>query len=259
MHPLRATLCVCALLLPPAVLAAPDPLAKDPGDHVAQVIGWSSDETRFALRLYTRSPAPRGEQDPESCEGYVTAEGHPFRGSLAVLVYEGGRLLSLFPIQDAGPCTPLTQAQERLNTALKRLEALDIRTGAPTQELIFPSETSVLQVARAPQVPYTLEYTERFIPQAPPKPGVQRGTLEQELALRKDGARTKVLSRRSPYEYATATAGYWRTGPDRVFLSPTGKTLVVLGAERVGNLNGGRKSLRLLGVLAWSGEQLKPL
>jgi hypothetical protein len=259
MHPLLASLCVCALLLPPAVLAAPDPLAKDPGDHGAQLIGWSSDETRFALRLYTRSPSARGEREPEFCEGYVNGEGHPFRGSLAVLVYEGGRLLSLFPIQDAGPCTPLTQAQERLNAALKRLEALDIRPGPPAQELIFPSETSVLQVARPPQAPYTLEYAERLVPQSPSKPGVQRGTLEQELSMLKDGARVKVLSRRTPYEYATATAGYWRSGPDRVFVSPSGKTLVVLGTERVGNLSGGRKSLRLLGVLSWSGEQLKPL
>ncbi|SEK71637.1 hypothetical protein SAMN05444354_102155 [Stigmatella aurantiaca] len=262
MHPLLAPLCVCALLLPSTLLAAQDPLAKGQGDHVAQVIGWSSDEKRFAVRLYARSqPAsPQVDREPEACEGYVNGEGHPFRGSLTVLAYEGGRLLSLFPIQEAGTCTPLTQAQERLNAALKRLEALGIQMGAPAKELLFSPETGGLRVEDGPQAPYTLEYAERLVPQPPkPKQSLQRGVLEQELSVLKGGTRTKVLSRRTPYEYTTAAAGYWRPGLDRLFLSPSGKTLVVMGAERVGNLSGGRKSLRLLGVLVWSGEQLKPL
>ncbi|SES81421.1 hypothetical protein [Stigmatella erecta] len=262
MHSLLASFCLCALLLPSAVRAAQDPLATGQGEHAAQVIGWSDDEKRFAVRLYARAPpaSPQLEREPETCEGYVNSEGHPFRGSLTVLAYEGGRLLSSFPIQEAGPCTPLTQAQERLNAALKRLEALGIRMGPPAKELLFTPEIGGLRVEDGPQAPYTLEYAERIVPQpSKPKQSLQRGSLEQELSVLKEGTRTKVLSRRTSYEYSAAAAGYWRPGLDRIFLSPSGRTLVVMGAERVGNLSGGRKALRLLGVLAWSGGQLKPL
>ncbi|MDC0707774.1 hypothetical protein POL68_04770 [Stigmatella sp. ncwal1] len=261
MYHLLASLCVCALLLPPAAFAVEDPLAKGQGDHVAQVIGWSQDEKRFALRLYAHAqrPAQGVETAPEACEGYVNPEGNPFHGSLAVLAYEGTRLLALFPIQDEGACTPLSEAQRRLDAATKRLASLGIPLGSPSKELLFSSGPGSLQVQAGPQAPYRLEYVERILPQAPePKSGMQRGTLEQELYVIKAEVRKKVLSRRTAYAYSTGAAGYWRPGLDRIFVSPSGKTLVVVGAERVGNLSGGRKSLRLLGVLSWVGETLKP-
>jgi hypothetical protein len=262
MYPLFISLCVCVLLLPSAVRAAPDPLSKGQGDPVAQVIGWSSNEKRFALRLYVRAPPapPHMEQEPEPCEGYVNSEGNPFRGSLSVLAYEGTRLLSAFPIQEEGACTPLDEAQKRLNAALKQLEALGIPLDSPAKELPFATGPGGLRVEEGPQAPYGLEYAERLLPQASnPKQTTQRGTLEQELYMLKGGTRTKVLSRRTAYEYPSAAAGYWQSGLDRVYLSPSGQTLVVMGTERTGNLSGGRKVLRLLGVLSWSGGQLKPL
>ncbi|EAU62582.1 hypothetical protein STIAU_6707 [Stigmatella aurantiaca DW4/3-1] len=227
---------------------------------MAQVMGWSQDEKRFALRLYVRvqRPGQEGQTAPEACEGYVTPEGNPFHGSLSLLAYEGTRLLAQMPIQDAGACTPLSEAQKRLDAATKRLETLGIRLGNPSNELFFSGSGS-LRVQEGLQAPYSLEYIERILPQAPePKSGMQRGTLEQEVYVIKAEARKKVLSRRSAYAYATGAAGYWRPGTDRVFVSPSGKTLVVMGAERVGNLSGGHRSLRLLGVLSWLGETLKP-
>jgi hypothetical protein len=73
------------------------------------------------------------------------------------------------------------------------------------------------------------------------------------------GKRQKVLGRKGTYEFSKDAAGYWTAGLDRLWLSPSGSTVVVVGYERVGNIGGGRKSLRLLGVLGWSGNALKPL
>jgi hypothetical protein len=77
--------------------------------------------------------------------------------------------------------------------------------------------------------------------------------------VRKGETRQKLLTRKASYSYSTRMTGYWETGLARVFVSPSGKTLVVLGHEIVGNMASRRKSLRLLGVLGWSGDALKPL
>jgi len=263
MFPLLRTLGICALLL--MVLpahAAKDLLAQGTDDHEAQIIGWSADGKRFAVRLYVRDPltSQRVDEEPTTCEGYLNHEGNPFRGGLFLLAYERSRLLSTFPIHDKERCTPPDEAKQRLENAKKRLGALGINLEAPGQELIPPPNDNRVTVSQGTQAPYTLEYEVRLPAQAPaPSSGKQRGTVEQTLYVHKGDTRQKVLSRKTPYEYSTAMAGYWRAGLDRVFLSPSGTTLVVLSHERVGNMSGGRKSLRLLGVLSWSGNTLKPL
>jgi hypothetical protein len=49
-----------------------------------QVIGWSADEQRFAVRLYTDeiSDLELEVQDIPFCPGYVNHEGKKFRGSM---------------------------------------------------------------------------------------------------------------------------------------------------------------------------------
>jgi hypothetical protein len=262
MNPLFASLGLCVLLAALPAHAATDPLAQGTEEHDAQVIGWSGDGKRFAVRLYFLEPfTPRESMDDvPPCDGYVTHEGNPFRGGLVLLAYERGRLLSTFPIRERERCTPTAEAEKRLEAAKKRLEALGIRLDATGKEILSTLNAPSITVEQGAQAPYTLEYEERATPAAAAvKSEKQRGTLVQDLHVRRGKARQKLLSRKTPYEYSTTMAGYLRTGLDRVWLSPSGTTVVVLGYERVGNMRGGRKSLRLLGVLGWSGSALKPL
>lgn len=262
MNRLLSSLGLCAFLAALPVHAATDPLAQGTDDHDAQVIGWSHDGARVAVRLYLFEPfKPRpafGERPP--CDGYLTHEGNPFRGGLVLLAYERGRLVSSFPIRDANTCTPSAEAEKRLEAAKKKLGAMGIQLDAPGQELLAGVTGSSVTVEKGAQAPYTIEYTESATPRSSgAKSGKQRVTVEQEVSVRKGTARQKVLSRKGSYEYSTAAAGYLRTGLDRVWLSPSGSTLVVLGFERIGNMGGGRKSLRILGMVGWSGTALKPL
>jgi hypothetical protein len=263
MNPLLPSLGLCALLFAlPVQAALPDPLVQGTEAHEAQILGWSADGKRFAVRLYllpafaTRvAPEP-----PPFCEGYVTHENNYFRGGLVWLAYERGHLLSSFLILNPDTCTPVEEAEQRLANARKKLGELGIKLETPGQELVPPINASVITVSQGPHAPYTIEYEEHATAQAPDtKAGKQRGTLEQTVYVRKGAARQKVLGRKTPYEYPTAMMGYLKTGLDRVWLSPSGSTLVVIGYERVGNMGGGRKSLRMLGMLGWSGNTLKPL
>jgi hypothetical protein len=253
---------ICALLLALPAHAARDPLAQGTEDHDVQIVGWSADERRFAVRLYLRDPfLPRQFlDDPLPCEGYVNHEGNPFLGGVVLLVYERGRLLSIFPIRDKERCTPPDEASKRIDKATKQLAALGIDLHAPGTQLLPTLDSPRITVDQGPQAPYTLEYEAQAPPQgAGPKDGKRKGTSDQALYVRKGDVRQKVLDRKASYEYSTAMAGYWQPGLDRVVLSPSGNTLIVLGNERTGNLGGSRKSLRLLGVLRWSGATLKPL
>jgi hypothetical protein len=252
-----------ALLLALPALAAPkDPLAKGTEDHEAQVIGWSADERRFALRLYVREAAHIERKDDEivACEGYLTHEEHPLRGGMVLLAYERGRLLSTFPIYDDDKCTPPAESKKRMEDAKKKLGALGINLAAAGQELIPLHNGPAVTVSEGLQAPYTLEF-EKLLKNkvVDPKARTERGTAEQNLYLRKGEARQKLLTRTLAYNFSTSMTGYWEPGLARVFVSPSGKTLVVLSHEILGNMATRRKSLRLMGVLGWSGSTLKPL
>jgi hypothetical protein len=259
---LLRVLALCALLLALPAHAARDPLAQGLEDHEAQVIGWSADERRFAVRLYLRDAADFERKDDEivACEGYVTHEGHPLRGGLVLLAYERGRLLSSFPIYEREKCTPPDVSQKRLEDATKKLGALGINLEVPGQEFIPMLNGPTVTVSQGPQGSYVLEYEKRLQGKAvDAKSAQERGTVEQDLYVRKGDTRQKLFTRKSSYTYSTRMNGYWEPGLSRVFTSPSGKTLVVLGHEITGNMASRRKSLRLLGVLGWSGDSLKPL
>ncbi|MFL5349728.1 MAG: hypothetical protein ACJ8AT_33440 [Hyalangium sp.] len=263
MNPILPALGLCALLLTlPVQAAAPDPLVQGTEDHEAQILGWSADGKRFAMRLYLHPPftSRAAPNPPPYCEGYVNHENHYFHGGLVWLAYERGHLLDSFVILAPDTCTPIPEAEQRLAAAKKKLAELGISLEATGQELVPPVNTNTLAVDQGPHAPYTLEYEEHTTAQAPnSKSGNKRGTLEQSVYMQQGKARQKLLGRKVPYEYSAAMMGYLRTGLDRVWLSPSGSTMVVLGYERVGNMSGGRKSLRMLGMLGWSGNALKPL
>lgn len=263
MNPILPALGLCALLLAlPAQAAAPDPLVQGTEDHEAQILGWSADGKRFAMRLYLHPPfASRAAPTPlPYCEGYVNHEKHYFHGGLVWLAYEHGHLLDSFVILAPDTCTPVFEAEQRVAAAQKKLAELGIRMDAPGQELVPSGNPSAITVSEGPHAPYTLEYEEHATPPvSDPKSDKKRGTLEQAVYLRQGKTRQKLLGRKVPYEYSATMMGYLRTGLDRVWLSPSGTTIVVLSYERVGNMSGGRKSLRMLGMLGWSGNTLKPL
>jgi hypothetical protein len=253
--------CAVLLLALPSH-AAPDPLAQSKADHDAQIVGWSADETRFAIRLYLRDTFATRQflNDPIPCEGYVNHEGNTFLGGVVLLVYERGKLLHHFPIRDTDRCTPPDEASKRIDKATKRLTAMGINLHTPGTQIVSTLDQPRISVEQGPQAPYTIEYEAQApAADAPPKNGRLQGTSDQALYVRKGDTRAKVLSRKAAYDYSPAMAGYWRPGLDRVVLSPSGNTLIVLGNERTGNMSGSRKSLRLLGVLRWSGTTLKPL
>lgn len=262
MNALLRALGLCALLLTLPAHAAKDPLARGTEDHTAQLIGWSADEKRFALRLYLRDAAisDRKDDEPIACPGYTDNEGNPLRGGLVVLVYERGRLLSSFPIYDREKCTPPDVSKKRQEAATKKLAALGISLERRGQYYVPKFQGPTVTVSEGAQAPYTLEYEERLQSTgADPSKGLVRGTVEQDLYVRKGETRQKVLTRKAPYEYSTRMAGGWKAGLDLVFASPSGNTLVVLSHEFVANMASRRKSLRLMGVLSWSSGTLKPL
>jgi len=253
-------LCVLVLALPAS--AARDPLTQGTEDHEAQIVGWSADEKRFAIRLYVRESSLHERKDDEAiaCEGYTTHEEHPLRGGMVLLAYERGRLLSTFPIFDTHRCTPPEEAKKRFEDANKKLIGLGIDLNAPGQEIIPLFNGPTAKVSQGPQAPYSLEYEKRLGNKVVnTKAGEERGTVEQELYLRKGDARQKLFTRKSSYAYSTRVNGYWEPGLSLVCVSPSGKTLVVLGHEITGNLTKRRRSQRLLGVLGWDGNTLKPL
>jgi hypothetical protein len=258
--PRLLSLCVLMLALPAS--AAKDPLAQGTEDHEAQVIGWSADEKRFAVRLYLREAALHERKDDEiiACEGYLTHEEHPLRGGMVLLAYERGRLLSTFPIYDNNRCTPPDESKKRLEDAKKKLSGLGINLDTPGQEIIPLFNGPKANVSQGPQGPYSLEYEKRLLNKVVnAKAGEERGNVEQDLYLSKGDTRQKLFTRKSSYAYSTRVNGYWEPGLSRVFVSPSGKTLVVLGHEITGNMTKRRSSLRLLGVLGWDGDTLKPL
>ena len=149
---------------------------------------------------------------------------------------------------------------KRLEDAKKKLSALGINLEAPGREFIPLHNGPAVTISQGPQAPYVLEHEKRLLNKVVnTKAGEERGTAEQNLYLRKGEARKKLLTRKVSYTYSTRMTGYWEAGLDRVFASPSGKTLVVLGNEVTGSMARRRKSLRLLGVLGWSGDALKPL
>src|SRR5262245_62003734 len=87
--------------------------------HDVQMIGWSKDESRYALRVYELAPEVF---DPDLhkvsfCKGYVDHTGKRFRGGLWLLFYVGNRQKGQWQIQDSRTCTPPETARDRLTQA----------------------------------------------------------------------------------------------------------------------------------------------
>jgi hypothetical protein len=237
-----------------------------------EILGWSSDEQRFALRVYDDTSSP-GDSE-KSCPGYVNHKGNPFTGSLKLGVYEQGKEPIWFPIQDAGKCTPPKKARERLDKAKQELARLGIDLGQkqPGTQLGLDSKGKIL-VKEGPGAPYTFEYEQQVETSVKDKGRARKAKTQEEeeeeeledefrvnemkgemvVFVRKGEARTKLFS--EPV-YATFIPGHGEQHDVRlanVWLSPSGKRAVFISQTHHGHPRDSAHTLRILGMVSVDG------
>jgi hypothetical protein len=271
MHPLlarlSATLLGLALVVARPALAgdeaAQDPLVDGRGNHELQVIGWSADDQRFAVRLYERDIETfEPVKKPLVCEGYVDHRGKRFRGTLRLRVYEGDRVVANHVIQQKEPCTPTDKATARLAAAKEDLARLGIdltRTGTVRAvPWVVDNRLSIeergklkasMVVKQGPGAPYTLQFVNnlRFVMGEGGFDNHASG--KQQVYLRHEGKRRQVAERAVKAVFMTAMAGHWEAGFSEVIISPSGQKLVVVGYERDSSMRHRARMLRLVGVV----------
>jgi hypothetical protein len=235
-----------------------------------QVVGWSADEQRFAVRRFEleEGDPSMGDDEESFCPGYVDHEGKKFRGALKLAVYEKGKQLATYSIQDAGTCTPPKLARARLDRAKQELAKLgiDLKQKEPGTELL-PGEDATITVSEGPGAPYTLEAEEqvketnlkgRALTEEEENDAHSERRVKGQLLvfLNQGGKRRQVLSQKVDGSYTPMMAGHHWTKLARVWLSPGGRTVVVISETSSGNMRGASQSLDVMGVLSWSGTPL---
>jgi len=247
------------------------------GEQSIQLIGWSADEQRFAVRVYTDETSDMEAEEAPFCPGYVNHQGRKFRGSLTLAVYDKDQKPTGFPIQDSGKCTPPKKAKERLEKAKKELATLgiDLNQKKPGTELT-PDKKGLLTINEGPGAPYTLEAEEQVeetLEGVDPfkKPKTQEEREEQEyqeavadrhvkgelvVFVRQGSERRKLLSQKVEGRFTPMQAGHHETKLYRVWLSPSGKTVVFITRTSSGNMRDLNISQQVLGTLRWEGVPL---
>jgi hypothetical protein len=242
------------------------------GQQSLQVVGWSSDEQRLVVRLYELEEVDpsMGDDEESLCPGYVNHEGNKFRGSLQLVVYEKGKRLAAYPIQDLEPCTPPKQARARLDKAKQELAKLgiDLKQKQPGTALATDKDGKIT-VTQGPGAPYTLEAEEQVTESVEARPkGMTLDDDEFELHalrqvkgalvlfVRQGSERRQLLSQKVEGSYTRMMAGRHSARLAQVWLSPSGKTLAVISETSSGNVRSTTQSVALMGVLSWSGAPL---
>jgi hypothetical protein len=236
-----------------------------------QLLGWSGDEQRFAVREYDHTDLGESGMDepPPPCPGYVDHEGKPFTGSLTLSVYEKGKQRDSFSIQDGAPCTPPKEAKARLAQAKQALAKLgiDLKQKKVGTELT-PDAEGRIRVNEGPGAPYTLVAEHRQPPKKKAAAQEAESSAEEDpnvpvevnyslvVSVDKDGKRRQLFSRKVEGTYTPMLGGRYSTELNRVWLSPTGQTLVFITLTSSGNMRGREESLEVLGALSWAGAPL---
>jgi hypothetical protein len=234
--------------------------------HEVQILGWSKDERRYALRVYDLLDLAGEEEEPPSCKGYVDHEGKKFRGGLSFALYEGERRIGAWRIQEAGTCTPPETARERLAQAKAALTEQGIDLAAPGATLRGkagqrPSSrqkgrkeisqlTTTLLLPHGPWASRKLEVDCRVETQELLEDGedygMRRSSATFALRIRAGKSPTPLSEfRLSPAHWSLNMAGHWSPAFDSLFVSPSGRVLVALARVRHGNMRGS-SSPRLL-------------
>jgi hypothetical protein len=242
-------------------VAAPvDPLAAaadSAGVQKAQIIGWSEDGTRFAVRLFELEPEDDMGDEAPYCKGYIDHEGKRFRGSLTLLVYEGKELLEAHPIQEAEKCTKGKEAKSRLAWAKASFERLGVsleRKGTALTPRKKKNKATV-KVTTGPGAPFEILYERKNELAKDVEGGMRRREKGAEtLAMKSDDTLRILVKGSYDVTYELTGAGSWDRGLDHVALSHDGRTLVAVGYDEEGNMRGRTRRLFLMSVTSAGGK-----
>lgn len=271
----RASLLLALLLLTSnAALAKGKASAKAPTapemPHDLQVIGWSKDEKRFAIRVYELNGETNElDEPPPYCPGYIHHKGKKFRGALRLQLFEGDKALNTWNIQDAQPCTPPDVARDRLAQAQAALNEQGVELTAiggmalPTQKPKPPPKrkgrawvTTAASAVLLPSGPWAGQRIEiscrvdnRESANAKGDPSVPITSQALFKVGLRAGKNLMPLGEfpLGPADWSATQTGHWTPTFDRLLLSPSGKSFVVLAHLDEGNMQGGASYSRVLG------------
>lgn len=225
--------------------------------HEVQLLGWSKDERRYALRIYDVLDLGGEEEPPPFCKGYVDHAGRKFRGGLSFVLYEGEKRIGAWRIQDLKTCTPLETAHERLAQAKAALaeQGIDLEaTGAilkgkagqkPSTRTKGRKQTTVLTTTlvlphgawASKELEVDCRVESQELSEDDEYPPLRRSSATFTLRLR-EGKRATALGefRMDPIDWSLHMAGHWSAEFDCLFISPSGRVLVGLARVKHGNM-----------------------
>jgi hypothetical protein len=258
-------------------------------DSLKEPIGWSADEQRFVVRIFDYDTGDDfgTEEPPPDCPGYVDHKGEKFRGSLRFELYEKGKKVATFPIQDSGKCTPPKKARERLTQAKAALlkQGIDLAQKQPGSELKPDDKEegpTTFTVKEGPGAPYTLEaqaHVESFLVKEVPVKGSKGAKtkkvleplkedteesdgMDQEVhgtlvvSVRKGEERRELVSHKFEGSCMPVMSMCPQETLERVWLSPGGKTAVLIGHFMSGSMRARVDYTEILGAVSWEGTPL---
>lgn len=236
-----------------------------------QILGWSADERRYALRVYDLIEVFDEEDGPPACKGYVDHTGKKFLGGLSFVVYEGSRRIGGWRIQDAKKCTPPETARERLAQAKAALAEQGIDLTATGAMLVGDPDQrpSVHKKGKKTESRLTTNLPLPHGPWAGKKLEADCLVEEQEISKKVEGEKETVLRAQAtltlrlvsgkssaalskfqlgPSQQPNEGVSWiWSAGFDRALLSPSGKVLVPLAYVHHGDMRLNNKP-RILGA-----------
>lgn len=252
----------------------PKPEASSDMPMDLQLIGWSKDEKRFAVRSYHLTGEEFAEMDepPPYCPGYVDHRGKKFRGSLTLRVYKGATVSGNWPIQNSDKCTPPEMARDRLAQVKAALAQQEIDLAA-LGTMVMPRKSARKPTSR--RKGKTTVTTSVISLELPGGPWARRPV---DIILRieskddsesEDASNDNVTSRATftvslrsgkkpaplgeftlgPAEWNRMMAGHWTPTVDRLLLSPSGKRFVLLAHLSDGNMRDLSESSVVLGLV----------
>jgi hypothetical protein len=225
-------------------------------NHEVQLLGWSKDERRYALRIYDLDIAYEAAATSEPCKGYVNHLGKPFYGGLSFALYEGMKQRSGWRIQGAEgyECTPPEKAREQLAQSKEALAKEGIDFTAVGATLVPPAKGPKPSVQKKGKKEISNAVTQFVVPHGPwaqqvleVQCRVEVEPLETQDEPEAEFSRTSLVTFTLGLRQGKSTAKLgeyrmkkveWNTGDgasftprlDRIFLSPSGQRAVVLGA-----------------------------
>jgi hypothetical protein len=249
------------------------PKVDDASDVVEdlQLIGWSQDEQRFALRVYDLADLDGDDlsEPPPYCPGYVDLRGKKFRGSVMLQAHDGKQFTGAWNIQDVQPCTAPETARERLAQAKANLEQQGIdlsavgstvapprkggRSSPPKSKPGITTTTTRLALPSGPWARQFVEISCRVETRQKPKPkGSPTGWMSSKATFTvrlRSGKKPTSLGEFTlgPDDWMVTPAGHWIPTVHRLFLSPSGKSFVLVARLDSGSLRDGGSSSMVLG------------